>query len=261
MGTVRLHRAMWKMMVSKLHFFLGIIFSILIGILVIFYAIPYWWFQARVIGKILSFAKVPYELFTLAKPINLIEGIPVYYYPSGPTFQIPVHYQSVPAFAALAICLLLLIAIILIYRMNIIPLPVKVIFIILAFLTGVSLLYTAFISPIPPHPLCRVIIDWQFSGVIILFLIGVIFTLTVFPLPGSLLTKSFWLFSTLVFSMIWNTVRISLVAATFYHLGSLPFLLIHYLMGVYVDFIYIVAFYSLVVSYLARRGISEVGWE
>jgi len=252
---------MWKMMASKFHFFLGIILSILIGILVVFYAIPYWWLQARVIEKLLNFAQVPHKLFTLAKPINLIEGIPLYYHPSGPTFQIPVYYQSVSPFAALVICPLLLIAAILIYRMSFIPLPVKVVFIILAFLTGVSFLYVAFISPIPPHPLYRVIIDWQFSGVIILVLIGVIFALTVFPLPGSFLAKSFWLVLTLIFSMIWNTVRISLVAATFYYFGSLPFLLMHYLMGVYIDFIYIVMFYSLSVSYLARRRTSEAGWE
>jgi len=249
------------MRVAKSHFFVGMLLTVCAGFLVAYYAISYWWFQAEIIGKLLSFAKVPYELFLLAKPISLIEGIPLYYYPAGPTFQIPVHYQSVSTLAALIVCLLLFITIILAFRVKFIPLPAKVLFIILSFLVGVSLLYVAFVSPIPPHPLYRVIIDWQFSGVIILILISSIFTLTVFPLPGPMWVKFFWLILTLVFSMIWNTVRISLVAATFYHLGSLPFLLMHYLMGVYVDFIYVVAFYSLAVSHLAKYQVREAEWE
>jgi hypothetical protein len=55
-----------------------------------------------------------------------------------------------------------------------------------------------------------------------------------------------------------NILRISVVTATLYYFGGSVFLLFHYLVGAFIDFVYIVAFYSLALSHLAKFGIGGV---
>ncbi len=49
-----------------------------------------------------------------------------------------------------------------------------------------------------------------------------------------------------------NILRISVVTATLYYFGGSVFLLFHYLVGAFIDFVYIVAFYSLALFNLAK---------
>jgi len=49
----------------------------------------------------------------------------------------------------------------------------------------------------------------------------------------------------------------SLVTATLYHFGGLVFLLLHYILGAFIDFVYIVAFYSLALAHLSKSEASE----
>lgn len=49
-----------------------------------------------------------------------------------------------------------------------------------------------------------------------------------------------------------NLLRISVVTATLYYFGGPVFLLFHYLVGAFIDFVYIVAFYSLALSHLVK---------
>ena len=50
----------------------------------------------------------------------------------------------------------------------------------------------------------------------------------------------------------------SLVTATLYHFGGLVFLLLHYILGAFIDFIYLVAFYSLALAHLSKSESGEV---
>lgn len=255
-----LHRAMWRMAVQKIHFVIGVLISILLIVLVAIFAPTFWRIQTLAISKLISFAGVPHQIFVLGQPASLLEGLPVYYHPGGLTFGIPIHHQQIAPWLAVLIVILLILVSLLVYKISQIALPFKVMFFFLAALAGVTVLYNAFVSPAPPHTLNRLTIDWQFSGIFILTFITVIFTFAIFPVKGPLWIKLSWLVAVLVFSVIWNTTRLSVVLATLYHLGSIPFLLLHYMTGVFIDFIYIVAFYSLALAHLARYGVSEVGW-
>ena len=70
--------------------------------------------------------------------------------------------------------------------------------------------------------------------------------------------KVFWLFVTIGFSVAWNLVRMSLVTATLYYFGGSVFLVFHYLVGAFIDFVYIVAFYSLALVHLSKFEIVGV---
>ncbi len=48
----------------------------------------------------------------------------------------------------------------------------------------------------------------------------------------------------------------SLVTATLYYFGGMVFLLFHYVIGAFIDFVYIVAFYSLALAHLSNYEVS-----
>ncbi len=50
----------------------------------------------------------------------------------------------------------------------------------------------------------------------------------------------------------------SLVTATLYYFGGPVFLIFHYLTGVFIDFVYIIAFYSLALAHLSKVEVGEV---
>jgi exosortase/archaeosortase family protein len=78
-----------------------------------------------------------------------------------------------------------------------------------------------------------------------------------FTIKGPLWVKVFWLFTAIGFSVFWNLLRMSLVTATLYFLGGLVFVLFHYVLGAFIDFVYIVAFYSLALAHLSKYEVSE----
>jgi hypothetical protein len=251
---------MWSMAVQRIHLIIGISISLLVIALVVLFGPRFWRFETTIIGDLLSFAGVPHRVFKIGEPVSLLKGFPVYYRPGGLTFGISVHHTTISAALAIAIVIILIIASILVYKFSKITLPFKVMFLFIAALAGVTTLYNAFVSPIPPHALDRLTIDWQFSGIFILTFITIIFAFAIFPVKGPIWLKLFWLSAVLLYSVIWNVTRLSVVLATLYHLGTLPFLMLHYMGGVFIDFIYIVAFYSLALASLAKYEVSEVGW-
>jgi exosortase/archaeosortase family protein len=245
--------------VNKKHFLVGFIISLVTTLLVAMDALDYWWFMAKIISIFLSFAGVEFKLFLLGTPVNLLEGIPLFYHPAGPTFEFSVDFVF-DASTVIAIILIIMMLSFLIYRSDRVALPIKSAWLLFTGLIVSTLLYLLLISPTPPHRLNWVTIDWSCSGVVILALITFIFTPYIFTVKGPLWIKLLWLASLLGFSAAWNIVRLSLTMACLYYFGDLVFLVVHYLAGVFVDFIYIVTFYSLALGHLAKHEVSETGW-
>lgn len=259
MRKIYIHRGLWTMKPQKIHMIIGAVSSAVVTLFLVLGVQYLWNFQTNIIQKLLTFAKVPYRI-TAIPFINLKQGLPIYYHPSGNIFVIPLKYQVLSPLPAIMMVALLIVTGIIIYWVRSVPLPFKVLSLFILTLVISTILYTSFVSVMPPHTINRLAIDWQFSGAIILLLISIIFTFAVFPIKGPLWVKFFWLALTMIYAIIWNTVRISVVLSSLYHLGSTVFLLTHYLTGIYIDFIYIVAFYSLALAHLARINSSEVGW-
>lgn len=259
MRRIYLHRGLWSMQPQILHMAIGALFTLLVALFLVYRIELLWDFQKTIIQKLLAFAEVPYRTTRLPY-VDLKQGIPVYYQPGGNTFIIPVKYQVLgPNQALLAIAVLVALGFVS-YRFKIVPLPFKVLILFLLTLIIATILYTTFVSALPPHTINKLAIDWQYSGSIILLLIAVIFTFSVFPVKGPLWVKLLWLTVAFLYAITWNTVRISVVLSSLYYLGSFIFLLAHYLTGIYIDFLYIVAIYSLALAHLARLETSEVGW-
>lgn len=243
----------------KLHIVIGVATSVLAAILIVVGAEIFWEAQKEIIQRLLSFAHVRFDVAKV--PFNdLSQGLPIFYKPGANVFMIPIKYQALSPVLALLTSAVLIVFGFFSYKLKAIPLPFKVLILFLITLVISTILYTTFISPIPPHSINKMAVDWQFSGLIVLFLITVIFTFSVFPVKGPLWAKFMWLGFALVYAFFWNTVRISVVLSSLFHLGSSVFLLSHYLTGIYIDFIYIVAFYSLALAHLAKIETSEVGW-
>ena len=241
------------------HIFIGLLASALLAIFLILSAGSIWNIQKEIVESLLTFANVEFQMENL--PFNdLKNGIPTFYEPGGNVFNVPIKYMALsPLLAMISIAVLLLFGFFS-YRLKIIPLPFKVLILFLLTLVTSTILYTTFVSPIPPHTIGRLTVDWQYSGIIIWLLIAAIFSFSVFPIKGPLWIKFMWLAIALFYSFIWNSVRLSVVLGSLYYLGSSVFLLTHYLTGIYIDFIYIVAFYALALAHLAKKETSEVGW-
>lgn len=256
---VFLHRGMWSMRRNALHMAVGVGWLVLLALFLIFGVRSLWDIQARAIEGLLKFAQVPYKLMNLPA-LDLSRAFPIHYRPGGPTFIIPVDFKSLEPWIAIIAVIVMVVAGYLLYRHKKVPLPAKILVLFLITLGISTILYTSFVQPVPPKAINRISIDWQYSGAVILFLASMIFVVAVFPVDGPLWVKLAWLFGVVAYGILWNTVRVSVVLSTLYHLGSIPFLLMHYLAGVYIDFIYIVAFYSLALAHLAKHKVSEVGW-
>lgn len=242
-----------------MHLLIGVALSSVATVLVAMDG-NYFWFLASIISPLLSFAGVQFNLFMLQTPVSLIEGIPLYYTPAGPTFEIPVNFVAPDAATSMLIICVIAIVSFLVYQTRRIVLPIKAMWLLFSGLLIATLLYLVFVSPIPPHRLSWVTVDWSCSGVIILLLITFIFTPFLFAVNGPLWIKLLFLASTLAFSVVWNIMRLSLTIASLYYFGDLVFLLLHYLAGVFVDFIYIVTFYSLALGQLTKHEMSVTGW-
>ena len=176
----------------------------------------------------------------------------------GPTFEMLINPQAI-SFTAVAISIIVLALLILVVNIfRIIPSPVKTIAFVVSIVTILTLLWQAVISPIPSYTLHWVTLDWSCSGVISLCLITMIYVAFLFTIKGPLWIKVFWLFITIGFSVVWNLLRMSLVTATLYYFGGSVFLLLHYLLGAFIDFVYIIAFYSLALAHLSKHEVGGV---
>ncbi len=232
--------------IERTHFLIGLAISLLVTLLLTFQGFSFWVWQANVVSDLLSFAGVPHKLLIWSTQV------------SGPTFELSLNFQSIP-FAAVIIAVIILACLIL--TLNIfrkIPSPIKALVLVVSIVTILTLLWQAIISPFPPYTLHWVTIDWSCSGIISLCLITLIFAPFLFTIRGPLWVKVSWLFVTIGFSLIMNILRISVVTATLYYFGGSVFLLLHYLVGAFIDFVYIVAFYSLALSHLSRYEVVGV---
>jgi len=232
--------------IQKTHFFVGLAISLLLALIVAFQGSNFWIWQADILSRLLYFAGVPHKLFFLGSP------------GSGPTFEMPVNSQPIPLTTVIAVIVVLASLILVLSFFKRISSPVKTIAFVVTVVTILTLLWQTLVSPIPPSILHWVTIDWSCSGVIGLCLIAIIFTPLVFTIRGPLWVKVFWLFLTIGFSAAWNLVRMSLVTATLYYFGGSVFLVFHYLVGAFIDFVYIVAFYSLAMVHLSKFEIDGV---
>jgi len=208
--------------------------------------------------RLLSFAGVSHRLFVLS---NLAEGgifSPLQYVMVGPTFEMPVQYKPIPSSAIIILLVLSALSILIVNFFRRIPPPVRAIWSVISVLVILTLLWKTMVSPIPYHTLHWVTIDWSCSGLINLCLITLIYVPFLFTIKGPLWVKVLWLFIAIGFSVVWNLLRLSLVTATLYYFGTLAFLLFHYMIGAFIEFVYIVAFYSLALAHLSRYEVSGV---
>lgn len=231
---------------QKTHFFIGLAIALVFTAVVTFQGFNFWIWQAKMVSGLLSFAGVPHNLF-IWTPIT-----------RGPTFEMLVTPQSVPLIAVIGSLLFFFSFVLILKRSSRIPSPVKAIALVVSLTTIFTLLWQTVISPVPLYTLHWVTIDWSCSGVIGLCLITLIYTPFLFALRGPLRVKVFWLLITIGFSVIWNLLRMSLVTATLYYFGLSVFLLFHYFAGAFIDFIYIITFYSLALYHLSKFEAYEV---
>jgi len=237
MGEGRYSR---RLRVQKMHFFVGLAISLVFTLLIAFNVFNFWIWQVSVMDRLLSFAGVSHRLLI-----------------SGPTFEMPVHYRPIAFTTAIVLLILLASSILIVNILQIIPLPVKAVFSVVSILAILTLFWQTMVSPIPSYTLHWVTIDWSCSGVINLCLITLIYVPFLFTIKGPLWVKVFWLFVAIGFSIVWNLLRMSLVTGTLYYFGGLVFLLFHYILGAFIDFVYIVAFYSLALAHLSKSEASE----
>ncbi len=223
--------------IQRTHFIIGLAISLVFTLVLAFQGFRFWVWQAKTVSSLLSFAGVPHSLSQL---------------PNGPTFVMALSSHSIPLLTVIFTLVVFVSLIIILNVFRKIPSPVKTLALVVSIVVISTLLWQVWISPIPPSASHWVTIDWSCSGVISLCLITLIFVPFLFTIRGPLWIKIFWLFVTIGFSVTWNLLRISVVTATLYYFGGSVFLLFHYLAGAFIDFAYIVAFYSLALSHLAR---------
>ena len=232
--------------IQKLHFFIGLAISLVLTSLIAFNGFNFWIWLANMVSGLLSFAGVSHKLFissALAK---------------APTFEMPIDFGPI-SFTTVIVLLVVLASLILIVNIfRGIPSPIKVLSIVVPILAISTLLWQTTISPIPSYTLHWVTLDWSCSGVINLCLITLIYVPFLFTIKGPLWVKVLWLFIAIGFSIVWNLLRMSLVTATLYYFGGIVFLLFHYILGAFIDFVYIIAFYSLALAHLSKYEVSRV---
>jgi len=232
--------------IQKVHFFVGLAISLVFTLIVAFQGFNFWIWQANMVSQLLSFAGVPHKLFIWG---NLARG---------PTFEMLINSQPI-ALTTVIVVLIVLISLMLIVNIfRRIPAPVKTVSFVVLMVTILTLLWQTVISPIPSYTLHWVTLDWSCSGVISLCLVTLIYVPFLFAIKGPLWVKVFWLFITIGFSVVWNLLRMSLVTATLYYFGGPVFVLLHYLLGAFIDFVYIVAFYSLALAHLSKYEVGGV---
>jgi exosortase/archaeosortase family protein len=231
--------------IQKIHFFVGLAISLVFTSLIAFNGFNFWIWQASMIDRLLSFAGVSHKLF-------ISSGLT-----KGPTIEMPINFSPIPFTTLIALLIVLASVTVIVNIFRGIPSPVKAVSFVVSILAILTLLWQTMISPIPSYNLHWVTLDWSCSGVITLALITLIYVPFLFTIKGPLRVKVFWLFITIGFSIVWNLLRMSLVTATLYYFGGLVFLLSHYLLGAFIDFIYIVAFYSLALAHLSKYELSE----
>ena len=231
---------------QKAHFLVGLGISLFVTLIIAFYGFSFWIWQSYMVSGLLSFAGVPHRLLIWGNMAR------------GPTFEMLVNSQPLPLMATIVVLIFFASLIVFLNFFNRIPSPIKTIALVISAVTLLTLVWQTIISPMPSSNLHWVTLDWSCSGIIGLCLITLLYAPLVFAIKGPLRIKVFWLSMAIAFSVVWNLVRMALVTATLYYFGGSVFLIFHYLTGAFIDFIYIVAFYSLALAHLSKFENGEV---
>ncbi len=247
-----------RLRVQKLHFFAGLAISLSFTLLVAFNSLNFWTWQANVIDQLLSLAGVSHKLLTLGNPaedsiFTLDMG---QYVSTGLTFEMPIDYSPISSTTVIILVVLLASSIVIVNILQRISLPAKAVWSIISILAILTLLWQTVVRPVPSYTVHWVTVDWSCSGVINLCLITLIYVPFLFTINGPLWVKVSWLFMAIGFSIVWNLLRLSFVTATLYYFGGLVFLLCHYMLGAFIEFVYIVAFYSLGLAHLSKYEVT-----
>lgn len=92
------------------------------------------------------------------------------------------------------------------------------------------------------------------SGLVTIAIFSLVSTFTVGLLRGSVLKKMAWFLLSMGFGLAWNINRLAFVIIIAYHFGLSAFSFTHYLLGPFTDFVWVVAMWSLGMSWL-RGGV------
>ncbi len=243
---------------QKTHFSVGLAISLIFTLLIAFNGFNFWVWQARVMDQLLSFAGVSHKLIIWSGSAedSILSPLSKSYVSTGPTFEMSINYKPIPFMAVIILLTLLASSILIVNIFETIPPPVKAVWSVVSILAILTLLWQTIVSPIPSYTLHWVTIDWSCSGVINMCLITLIYVPFLFTIKGPLWVKISWLFIAIGFSIFWNLLRLSLVTATLYYFGGIAFLLFHYVVGAFIEFVYIVAFYSLALAHLSKYEIT-----
>jgi len=238
LGSNRLCRGSWSLRPQGAHLALGLTVTVATILLLIAYVQVYWISQAELVSEVLRFARVPHELFLPVVGAKFLHAIP-------PEFVMDkAQFTEAVSLTAIIVLFLAILILALLRRLN--P-PFRVLAIFLLANAIVNLAY----GILHPEQPALLQVDWLTSGVVIIPLIALMFSTLVFPIPGPLSTKLAGLLGCLVFSIVWSTLRLSLALASLFYLGTFSFMFLEYVPGAFVDFIYILLFYSLTMRRLA----------
>jgi len=135
--------------------------------------------------------------------------------------------------------------------------PIRYFLMILPASLAVTLLYLRLVStsvPYSPEDFCTI---WYRGEAYAWLVIPWIFAVSFFTMAVPLLMKLSWMPIIFIFGFLWSAVRLSLALATFYYFGAIWMPFFYFALGFLVDFMYVVAFYSLALdgatTWIAQR--------
>ncbi|GAC1415156.1 MAG: hypothetical protein NVSMB57_10660 [Actinomycetota bacterium] len=246
----QLHRALARFPIDRRGAAWGLVVSILIVGLSFTFTHAIWNTEATGLKAMLRMSQTP---FTITPPPNPAPGLLGGTIKGGPTFVVEGSRARTPLAAGIGGIAVFGALSVIAIRWRKIPVPAKVLWLLFAVLGVATLWYTAFVSGNPPQPINSLTISFQRGGLLGVMVAVVLFAVEVFPVPGRLRSKLGWLLVLVGFSAVWSVVRMAFVLATVHHVGSWTFLYLQYLAGPMVDFLSVVAVYSLATHGLARR--------
>jgi hypothetical protein len=249
-GSSPVHRAMLRLPVDRRGLAVGLAIAFLVMAAALTFARPFWRLEAAGIDGLLRFAGTQHQIQP-APPASHLGGLRS----GGPRIGVPVDRTEIPRGVAAIVTVALAAATIGVLRWKKVPLPFRVLWLAAAIIGVVSVLYSAASATGPPHPVDRLVVDFQSSGLLIMVVASLLFAFEVFPIPGPVLVKAGWLIGLFAFAALWSVVRMSVSLASAARFGSWPFLFLHYIGGIYVDFLYVVAFYSFATQALAKKSL------
>lgn len=237
---ISVERGQWSLRLERVHLIIGTVTSVVLFLLLIANVQEYWMFQANLVSDVLRFAKVPHSLFLLgrSRATEFLNAVP-------PVFVIT--KMVLPRNVILAMAGIILVTMVLVAAIPRLSPPVKIVIGFILTPVIVNLVYEI-LHPEQPWPLD---VDWLTSGIVIIPLILIIFTAAIFPVQGPLSVKVAGFAGCLLFSFAWSTLRLSLALSSLFYWGTFTFMFLEYLPCAFVDFIYMLFFYSMVMHRLA----------